>query len=59
MSANDPSDATLPGLVELPACPECGTQMRVTQIEPDRPGRDKRTFKCPLCSVQIVRICAI
>jgi predicted RNA-binding Zn-ribbon protein involved in translation (DUF1610 family) len=59
MHANNPSNTMRPSSLDSPACPECGTKMRVTQIEPDHPGREKRTFKCPLCSQQIIQVCAI
>jgi hypothetical protein len=32
-----------------PVCPKCGTRMWLVRIEPDKPGHDKRTFKCTQC----------
>jgi transposase len=30
-------------------CPKCGSQMGLTRIEPDSPGKDSRTFECGQC----------
>ena len=32
-----------------PICEKCGTRMMLARIEPDRPGRERRTFECPAC----------
>jgi DNA-directed RNA polymerase subunit M/transcription elongation factor TFIIS len=32
---------------ERPTCPNCGSPMWVTRIEPD----DKRAFACPVCDI--------
>lgn len=32
-----------------PNCSDCGAQMSLSQIEPDVPDYDKRTFDCPQC----------
>ena len=36
------------------ACPECGAQMLLVRILPDRPGYEKRTYACPWCPQQEV-----
>jgi hypothetical protein len=38
-----------PNIYDRPRCPKCTTQMYLVRIEPDQPGHDKRTFKCPEC----------
>lgn len=35
-----------------PNCPECGAMMWLTEIEPDEPGYDLRTFECAPCDVR-------
>jgi predicted RNA-binding Zn-ribbon protein involved in translation (DUF1610 family) len=35
-------------LVQL-ACSNCATTMVLTQINPDKPGYETRTFHCPRC----------
>jgi uncharacterized Zn finger protein len=35
--------------IELPRCPNCGGQMMLTRIEPERPGYDRRLFECKEC----------
>jgi hypothetical protein len=32
-----------------PPCPECGAMMWISEIEPDKPDFDRRTFECPRC----------
>ena len=32
-----------------PECQKCGTQMLLARVEPDSPGRELRTFECPVC----------
>jgi DNA-directed RNA polymerase subunit RPC12/RpoP len=32
-----------------PTCSECGAQMLLVKIFPDRPGYEQRTYKCPWC----------
>jgi hypothetical protein len=39
----------LPEIIEYPNCANCGTRTRIVQIEPDKPGHDKRTFICSEC----------
>lgn len=36
-------------LTEHPSCPKCGIQMRLSRIEPDKPGHDLRNYECPAC----------
>ena len=36
-------------LTERPLCPVCEHRMVLEQIEPDKPGYDRRTFECPSC----------
>jgi hypothetical protein len=39
-------EIALPVLVR-PSCPQCGTQMLLVRILPDRPGYEQRTYECP------------
>jgi predicted RNA-binding Zn-ribbon protein involved in translation (DUF1610 family) len=32
-----------------PECPKCGTTMMLARIVPEAPGKDRRTFECPMC----------
>jgi hypothetical protein len=32
-----------------PDCSQCAAQMYLARIEPEKPGRDLRTFECPRC----------
>jgi hypothetical protein len=32
-----------------PLCPDCGSPMRLTAIEPSTPGQDLRTYGCHHC----------
>jgi hypothetical protein len=36
-------------VIESPRCSKCGEMMALRIIEPERPGFDSRTFKCPKC----------
>ncbi len=36
--------------LERPPCPKCGTEMRLSLIEPELPDHDRRVFECPACS---------
>jgi|RhiMetdeSRZDD1v2_1073273.scaffolds.fasta_scaffold1406557_2 hypothetical protein len=39
-----------PLATDRPICPECGTLMRLSRIEPtERPGYDLRVFECQGC----------
>ena len=40
-------------MLSQPVCPQCWARMWLTQIEPDEPGYDKRTFKCNQCEFTI------
>ena len=42
-SAFDPS---LAKVLQRPPCPQCGTDMLLSRIEPNTPGVDQRTFEC-------------
>jgi hypothetical protein len=42
--------------IDLPSCPNCGSQMLLTRIVPDEPGYDQRTFECGHCDTEITRI---
>lgn len=46
-----PQTQTTPSLymTERPLCPVCEHRMALEQIEPDKPGYDRRTFECPSC----------
>jgi len=35
--------------IDQPKCPMCKAGMWLMHIVPDRPGRDQRTFTCPVC----------
>jgi predicted Zn finger-like uncharacterized protein len=39
-----------------PKCPNCGAQMWLARISPDKPGRDERTFECPQCNHSVTEI---
>jgi hypothetical protein len=39
-----------PTIIDYPDCRKCGTKTRVVQIEPGKPGFDKRTFICSECN---------
>jgi hypothetical protein len=42
------------------ACPECGAQMLLVRILPDRPGYEKRTSACPWCPQQeVTEVCCV
>jgi hypothetical protein len=43
-------------VLDLPICPRCGARMWLSRIEPDEPGRDKRTFECPQCNNLVSQI---
>jgi hypothetical protein len=36
-------------VLDLPNCQKCRGTMRLSRIEPDAPGFDKRTFECTQC----------
>lgn len=42
--------------IEHPKCAECGAQMWLARIEPDRPDHDRRTFECPECENVLTEI---
>ena len=35
--------------IERPKCPRCEAGMWLMYIAPEEPGRDRRTFTCPVC----------
>jgi hypothetical protein len=39
-----------------PPCPNCGTRMMLSRIEPDSPGYEKRTFECSNCHHEVSEI---
>jgi ribosomal protein S27AE len=39
-----------------PFCPKCGAPMRLTRIEPDKPGFARRSFECPRCQRQVTEV---
>jgi tRNA(Ile2) C34 agmatinyltransferase TiaS len=43
-------------VLDLPICPRCGARMWLSRIEPEEPGRDKRTFECPQCNNLVSQI---
>lgn len=44
------SDDTRTMAAKRPSCPNCGTEMMISRIEPDKPDHDMRTFECPKCN---------
>jgi hypothetical protein len=42
-----------------PACSECGAQMLLVKIFPDRPGYEQRTYACPWCPHQMTEVCCV
>jgi len=45
-----------PRIIGLPCCNFCDAQMQLVSIEPDEPGHDRRTFKCPRCQYEMIEI---
>ena len=41
--------ATSVATIVRPVCAECGFQMMLSRIEPDRPGYEIHTFECTKC----------
>jgi hypothetical protein len=41
--------AVYPDEIVHPTCARCGVRMWLMRIEPDEPGREKRTFECEAC----------
>lgn len=39
-----------------PDCPKCGQRMMLCRIEPDAPGKEKRTFECARCGNELSEI---
>jgi hypothetical protein len=48
MTIFEPATIYSNSIVRRP-CSECGAQMRLAWIEPDKPDHDKRTFQCAKC----------
>jgi predicted RNA-binding Zn-ribbon protein involved in translation (DUF1610 family) len=43
--------------IHRPPCPKCGTLMFIVRIHPDeKPDHDQRTFECPDCKHEEIRI---
>jgi hypothetical protein len=40
-------------------CPRCGKPMRLTCIEPDKPGFDLRSFECAKCNTSEAFLAAV
>ncbi|HZP79482.1 MAG TPA: response regulator [Pseudolabrys sp.] len=53
------ADTWLRVSVDRPACPHCGWVMWLSQIEPEKPGYDKRIFECARCELTQQRVVAI
>jgi hypothetical protein len=50
-------DYSRPALtIAHPECPECGGEMWLARIEPDRPDHDRRTFECQTCLKVVIKI---
>jgi hypothetical protein len=45
-----------PAALERPVCPECGAEMWLATIEPERPDHDRRTFECPRCQTEKIEV---
>jgi hypothetical protein len=43
-------------VIGRPFCECCRAQMWLACIEPDKPGHDKRTFECPMCTNFTVKV---
>jgi transposase-like protein len=41
-----------PNLLMQPTCPSCSSAMVLRQINPDKPGFERRIFNCPVCREQ-------
>ena len=39
-----------------PTCAKCGAPMCLTQIEPDEPGSEQRTFECQACQNEAIEV---
>jgi predicted RNA-binding Zn-ribbon protein involved in translation (DUF1610 family) len=39
-------------------CPNCGREMMITRIMPDRPGFEQRTYECTMCGDETVLMVA-
>ena len=50
------STSSVSPTVERPPCPRCGTQMWISNIEPDKPSHDRRTFECPRCQWEVTEV---
>ena len=37
--------------IDRPLCPQCGSEMWLAHIRPDGPGKEYRTFNCPVCEI--------
>ena len=37
--------------INRPSCSACGTYMWLAVVSPDGPGKECRTFECPICEV--------
>jgi len=37
--------------ITRPTCERCGLRMWLWKISPDGPGKEMRSFECPLCDV--------
>jgi DNA-directed RNA polymerase subunit RPC12/RpoP len=42
--------------IDTPKCPQCGAQMGLARVTPDKPDRDQRTFDCPKCNHSIAEV---
>jgi hypothetical protein len=42
-----------------PSCSQCGTQMLLVKIIPDRPGYEQRTYKCSWCPQEMTEVCCV
>lgn len=37
--------------IDRPLCPQCGSEMWLARVRPDGPGKEHRTFNCPVCEI--------
>ena len=43
-------------VIDRPICGDCGAEMWLARIEPEKPGHDRRTFESPRCQGQVTKV---
>jgi predicted RNA-binding Zn-ribbon protein involved in translation (DUF1610 family) len=51
-----PTSEIIPRRIFHPKCANCGTQMWLSQIKPDTPEHQQRTFECSKCGNAAIKI---